>query len=89
MTQIINYKQQIITQIITKSQNIIIYLNINYILFILIDSLIDSQLSNYYFTKFSQILYIQKLINIITIINYDSLVNYISNLENILNQNII
>jgi len=88
MTQIINYKQQIITQIITKSQNIIIYLNINYILFILIDSLIDSQLSNYYFTKFSQILYIQKLINIITIINYDSLVNYISNLENILNQNI-
>jgi hypothetical protein len=88
MTQITNYKQQIITQIITKSKNIIIYLNINYILFILIDYLIDSQLSNYYFTKFSQILYIQKLINIITIINYDSLVNYISNLDNILNQNI-
>jgi hypothetical protein len=88
MTQITNYKQQIITNIITKYKNIIIYLNINYILFILIDFLIDSQLSNYYFTKFSQILYIQKLFNIFTLINYASLVNYISNLENILNQNI-
>nr|WIF29635.1 hypothetical protein [Amanita sp. CQC-2022a] len=88
MTQITNYKQQIITNIITKYKNIIIYLNINYILFILIDFLIDSQLSNYYFTKFSQILYIQKLFNIFTLINYASLVNYILNLEYILNQNI-
>jgi hypothetical protein len=88
MTQIIKYKETIITNIITKYKQIIISLNINYILFILIDFLIDSQLSNYYFTKFSQILYIQKLFNIITLINYASLVNYISNLENILNQNI-
>ena len=76
--------------IITKYKYIIIIININYIFLILIDFLIDSQLSNYFLIKFSQILYIPKIINIISKININlaSLVNFISNLENIFNTNI-
>jgi hypothetical protein len=75
--------------IITKYKYIIIFININYIFLTLIDFLIDSKLSYYFLTKFSQILYIPKIINIISKIkiNLASLVNYISNLENIFNTN--
>src|SRR6266550_3999832 len=74
--------------IITKYKNIIKYINVNYILFILIGFLIDSNLSNYFLTKFYKILYIHKIIYIISNLNFASLVNNISNLENILNHNI-
>ena len=92
MNIIIKYKY-IITKykyIITKYKYIIIIININYIFLILIDFLIDSKLSYYYLMKFSKILFIPKLINIISNIkiNLASLVNYISNLENIFNTNI-
>src|SRR6266550_643264 len=83
MNKITKYKY-----IITKYKNIIKYINVNYILFILIGFLIDSNLSNYFLTKFYKILYIHKIIYIISNLNFASLVNNISNLENILNHNI-
>src|SRR6266550_1668753 len=85
MNKITKYKNKITKYkyIITKYKNIIKYINVNYILFILIGFLIDSNLSNYFLTKFYKILYIHKIIYIISNLNFASLVNNISNIKNI------
>jgi hypothetical protein len=74
----------------TKYNYLIILININYIFLILLDFIRDSNLSYYYLTKFSKILYIHIIMNILSIskIKFALLVNYLSKLENLLMQNL-
>lgn len=70
---------KIILNIITKYKNIILFINVNYIIFIIIDGLIDSNFSNYMFNKLSKFIYIPMINNIIY--KFNLLLNYLLNLE--------